>query len=111
MPLLTERSDRRCGTVKDLIAKGKVRRFGLSEANAQTIRKAHAVQPLTALQSEYSLMTRQAAAPVSSRRHQGLRSADVEFTAEELRVFNDAVSTITIVGDRYTGTQARQTNR
>ncbi|AYQ31845.1 aldo/keto reductase [Runella sp. SP2] len=44
------------GTVKELIKEGKVLRFGLSEANAQTIRKAHAVQPLTALQSEYSLM-------------------------------------------------------
>lgn len=44
------------GTVKELIKEGKVLRFGLSEANAQTIRKAHAVQPLTAVQSEYSLM-------------------------------------------------------
>lgn len=47
------------GTVKDLIAEGKVKHFGLSEAGAQTIRRAHAVQPLTALQSEYSLWTRQ----------------------------------------------------
>ncbi|MGE0132965.1 MAG: aldo/keto reductase [Blastocatellales bacterium] len=44
------------GTVKDLIKEGKVRRFGLSEASAETIRRAHAVQPLTAVQSEYSLM-------------------------------------------------------
>ena len=43
------------GTVKDLIAQGKVRHFGLSEAGTQTIRRAHAVQPVTALQSEYSL--------------------------------------------------------
>src|SRR6266568_8097373 len=43
------------GTVKDLIQQGKVRHFGLSEAGAQTIRSAHAVQPVTALQSEYSL--------------------------------------------------------
>lgn len=43
------------GTVKDLIAEGKVKHFGLSEAGAQTIRRAHAVQPVTALQSEYSL--------------------------------------------------------
>ncbi len=43
------------GTVKDLIHQGKVRYFGLSEAGAQTIRRAHAVQPVTALQSEYSL--------------------------------------------------------
>lgn len=47
------------GTVKDLIKEGKVKHFGLSEAGANTIRKAHAVQPVTALQSEYSLWTRQ----------------------------------------------------
>ena len=46
------------GTVKDLIHEGKVKHFGLSEAGAQTIRRAHAVQPVTALQSEYSLWTR-----------------------------------------------------
>jgi aryl-alcohol dehydrogenase-like predicted oxidoreductase len=46
------------GAVKDLIKEGKVKHFGLSEAGVQTIRRAHAVQPLTALQSEYSLWTR-----------------------------------------------------
>ena len=46
------------GAVKDLIQQGKVRHFGLSEAGVQTIRRAHAVQPITALQSEYSLWTR-----------------------------------------------------
>jgi aryl-alcohol dehydrogenase-like predicted oxidoreductase len=46
------------GAVKDLIQAGKVRHFGLSEAGVQTIRRAHAVQPVTALQSEYSLWTR-----------------------------------------------------
>ncbi len=46
------------GTVKELIQAGKVKHFGLSEAGARTIRRAHAVQPLTALQSEYSLWTR-----------------------------------------------------
>jgi aryl-alcohol dehydrogenase-like predicted oxidoreductase len=46
------------GTVKDLIAAGKVRHFGMSEAGVQTIRRAHAVQPLTAVQSEYSLWWR-----------------------------------------------------
>ena len=46
------------GAVKDLIQEGKVRHFGLSEAGAKTIRRAHAVQPVTALQSEYSLWTR-----------------------------------------------------
>lgn len=47
------------GTVKDLIADGKVRHFGLSEAGVQTIRRAHAVQPVTALQSEYSMWWRE----------------------------------------------------
>jgi aryl-alcohol dehydrogenase-like predicted oxidoreductase len=47
------------GAVKDLIQEGKVKYFGLSEAGAQTIRRAHAVQPVTALQSEYSLWWRQ----------------------------------------------------
>jgi aryl-alcohol dehydrogenase-like predicted oxidoreductase len=47
------------GAVKDLIREGKVRHFGLSEAGAQTIRRAHAVQPVTALQSEYSLWWRE----------------------------------------------------
>jgi aryl-alcohol dehydrogenase-like predicted oxidoreductase len=46
------------GAVRDLIKSGKVRHFGLSEAGAQTIRRAHAVQPVTALQSEYSLWWR-----------------------------------------------------
>lgn len=47
------------GTVRDLIAEGKVRHFGLSEAGVSTIRRAHAVQPVTALQSEYSLWWRE----------------------------------------------------
>ena len=46
------------GTVKELIAEGKVRHFGLSEAGMQTLRRAHAVQPVAALQNEYSLWTR-----------------------------------------------------
>ena len=47
------------GAIKDLIAEGKVKHFGLSEAGAQSIRKAHAVQPVAALQSEYSLFWRE----------------------------------------------------
>src|SRR5216110_793538 len=46
------------GTVKELIAEGKVRHFGLSEPGAETVRRAHAVQPVTALQNEYSLWWR-----------------------------------------------------
>jgi aryl-alcohol dehydrogenase-like predicted oxidoreductase len=52
------------GTVKDLIAEGKVGHFGLSEAGAETIRRAHAVQPVTAVQSEYSLWFRNREADV-----------------------------------------------
>jgi aryl-alcohol dehydrogenase-like predicted oxidoreductase len=52
------------GAVKELIAAGKVRHFGLSEAGPRTIRRAHAVQPVTAVQSEYSLWTRDPEAQV-----------------------------------------------
>lgn len=52
------------GTVKDLIQQGKVKHFGLSEAGVQTIRRAHAVQPVTALQSEYSLWWREPEAEI-----------------------------------------------
>lgn len=52
------------GTVKDLIKEGKVKHFGLSEAGVRTIRKAHAVQPVTALQSEYSLWWREPEAEI-----------------------------------------------
>jgi aryl-alcohol dehydrogenase-like predicted oxidoreductase len=52
------------GTVKDLIREGKVKHFGLSEAGVQSIRRAHAVQPITALQSEYSLWWREPEAEV-----------------------------------------------
>ena len=61
------------GTVRDLIQEGKVKHFGLSEAGAQTIRRANAVQPVTALQSEYSLWTRQ-------------HEADIIPTIEELGI-------------------------
>src|SRR3982751_538483 len=52
------------GAVKDLIRQGKVKHFGLSEAGVQTIRRAHAVQPVTALQSEYSLWWREPEAEI-----------------------------------------------
>lgn len=62
------------GTIKDLIKEGKVMHFGLSEASAKTIRRAHAVQPVTAIQSEYSFMER-------SPEHNGVLS-----TCEELGI-------------------------
>ena len=60
------------GAIKDLIKEGKVLHFGLSEASAKTIRRAHAVQPVTAVQTEYSLMERD---PGTKRRAQDLRGA------------------------------------
>lgn len=62
------------GAVKELIAEGKVRHFGLSEPGAQTVRRAHAVQPITALQNEYSLWTR------------GVESNGILETCEELGI-------------------------
>ena len=193
------------GTVKDLIREGKVKYFGLSEAGVQSIRKAHSVHPVTAVQSEYSLMTRGPEqevlktceelgigfvpySPISRGFLSGMinertkynpandnrptlpryqpdaikanwvmidtlyefgnprgltpaqvslawllgqkpwivpipgttklahlkenrDAADFEFTSEELKNFTEAVSRIKITGDRYTGTQAQQTNK
>jgi len=62
------------GTVKDLIAEGKVKYFGLSEAGPQTIRKAHAVQPVTVLQTEYSVFEREVETIFST-----LRELDIGF--------------------------------
>ena len=193
------------GTVKDLIKEGKVKYFGLSEASAASIRKAHAVQPLTAVQSEYSLMTRGVEqevlktceelgigfvpySPISrgflsgminertkynaandnrptlpryqadaikanwalidalyefgnprgltpaqvalgwllaqkqwivpipgttkfAHLQENLGSADFEFSPEEFKSFTETVSKIKIIGDRYIGVQAQQTNK
>jgi aryl-alcohol dehydrogenase-like predicted oxidoreductase len=60
------------GTVRDLIAEGKVKYFGLSEAGSQTIRKAHAVQPVTVLQTEYSVFEREVEALLPTTRELGI---------------------------------------
>jgi len=193
------------GTVKELISQGKVKHFGLSEANSESIRKAHAVQPVTPLQSEYSLLERgpekEVLATVEelgigfvpysllgrgylsgmlnqntkfypdndnrpslprfqpeglkanwplvtalyefghqrgltgaqvalawlmaqkpwivpipgttklAHLNENLASADFEFSSEELLAFNDTISKIKIVGDRYTGEQAKMVDR
>ena len=62
------------GAVKELIQQGKVKYWGLSEAGVQTIRKAHAVHPVAALQSEYSLWTREAENPPRSSSSDGFHS-------------------------------------
>ncbi len=90
------------GTVKDLIAEGKVKHFGLSEAGADTIRRAHAVQPVTAVQSEYSLWWREPEtsvlptleelgigfvpfSPLGKGFLTGAIRADTQFSADDLR--------------------------
>jgi aryl-alcohol dehydrogenase-like predicted oxidoreductase len=90
------------GTVKELITVGKVRHFGLSEAGTNTIRRAHAVQPVAALQSEYSLWWREPEAeiipalaalgiglvpfsPLGKGFLTGTVDADTEFTADDIR--------------------------
>lgn len=90
------------GTIKDLVGQGKVRHFGLSEAGAQSIRRAHAVHPVTALQSEYSLWFREPEkeiiplleeleigfvpfAPLGKGFLTGTVSADQEFSADDFR--------------------------
>lgn len=60
------------GTVRDLISEGKVKYFGLSEAGPQTIRKAHAVQPVTVLQTEYSVFERDVEAVLPTTRELGI---------------------------------------
>lgn len=90
------------GTVKELIAQGKVRHFGMSEAGIESIRKAHAVQPVTALQSEYSLWWREPEqailptleelgigfvpfSPLGKGFLTGAIKADTQFTKEDFR--------------------------
>ncbi|QAR32659.1 aldo/keto reductase [Geovibrio thiophilus] len=90
------------GTVKDLIAEGKVKYFGLSEAGADTIRRAHSIQPVTALQSEYSIWWREPEkeiipvleelgigfvtfAPLGKGFLTGAISADTKFAGEDFR--------------------------
>jgi len=90
------------GTVRDLIHQGKVKHFGLSEAGVQTLRRAHAVQPVTALQSEYSLWWREpeaetlptleelgigfvAFSPLGKGFLTGTISADTEFDSKDYR--------------------------
>jgi aryl-alcohol dehydrogenase-like predicted oxidoreductase len=70
------------GTVKDLIQEGKVKHFGLSEVGMQTIRCAHAVKPVAALQSEYSLWWREPEEEILSKLEQ-LGIGFVAFTSEE----------------------------
>jgi len=74
------------GAVKDLIREGKVKHFGLSEAGAKTIRRAHAIQPVTAVQSE--------------RMDENLGALAVDLTADDLRDIERVFSKVTVQGAR-----------
>ena len=124
------------GAVKDLIAEGKVKHFGLSEANAETIRRAHAVQPVTALQSEYSIWWRaieEAILPTCEELGIGLvpysplgrgyltgkidetatfdlsdiRSRNPRFTSEAIRANRAVIDLIERIGARHDATPAQ----
>jgi aryl-alcohol dehydrogenase-like predicted oxidoreductase len=106
------------GTVKELIGQGKVRHFGLSEAGVQTIRRAHAVQPVTALQSEYSLWWRepeQAILPVLEELGIGfvpfspLGKGFLTGTIDESTQFESGDFRNTV--PRFTDVEARRSNR
>jgi aryl-alcohol dehydrogenase-like predicted oxidoreductase len=122
------------GTVKELIHEGKVKHFGLSEAAAQTIRRAHAVQPVTAVQSEYSLWWRRPEEEVLptleelgigfvpySPLGKGFLTGKidenasfavaVELTPDDVRDIESAASKITVQGARYPEHLERLTGR
>jgi aryl-alcohol dehydrogenase-like predicted oxidoreductase len=109
------------GTVRDLIQEGKVRHFGLSEAGVKNIRRAHAVQKVTALQSEYSLWWREpeeAILPLLEELgigfvpfSQNLAAADLELTADDLREIDVAASRIEVQWARYSEAAQRMVDR
>lgn len=104
------------GIVKRLIADGKVRYFGLSEAGAQSIRRAHAVQPVAALQSEYSLWTREPEIETIPRSRNSVsascltvRSAKVSSPVRSMRKPPSAVSVCGVASRAFHLKQSRRT--
>ncbi len=124
------------GTVKELIQEGKVKHFGLSEAGVQTIRRAHAVQPVTALQSEYSLWWREPEAEIMPTLEElgigfvpfsplgkgfltgkidetttfdssDFRNTVPRFTPENLKANQDLVDLVTSIADKKQATPAQ----
>src|SRR5205807_2513540 len=97
------------GTVKELIAQGKVKHFGMSEAGVRTIRRAHAVQQVTAVQSEYSLWWRRPeeellptlGTTTLARLDESNAAAAIRLSADDLREIESDASRITIQGARY----------
>nr|WP_143588148.1 aldo/keto reductase [Tersicoccus phoenicis] len=107
------------GAVKELVDAGKVRHFGLSEAGVTTIRRAHAVQPVTALQSEYSLFWREpedAILPIPGTRRldrldENLGSVRLELTPDDLAELDAASASVQVQGDRYPEAMQRMIDR
>src|SRR5919197_4825240 len=116
------------GAVKDLIQEGKVKHFGLSEAAAQTIPRAHAVQPVTAVQSEYSLWWRRPEeevlpaleelgigfvpySPLGKGFLTGKIDESAEFSGNDIRNIENAASQIMVQGARYPESLEQLTNR
>jgi aryl-alcohol dehydrogenase-like predicted oxidoreductase len=98
------------GTVKELIQEGKVGHFGLSEAGVQTIRRAHAVQPITALQSEYSLWWREPEEeilPTLERLGIGFRNTVPRFDADARRANLAFVELLTRIAESKNATPAQ----
>ncbi|MGO4417651.1 aldo/keto reductase, partial [Streptomyces sp. MCAF7] len=89
------------GAMAELVRAGKVRHLGLSEAGAQTIRRAHAVHPIAALQSEWSLWTRDLEAEIAPVCRE---LVDVELSAEDLAAIEAAAPSEQIAGTRYDAT-------
>src|SRR5207245_2750810 len=89
------------GAVKELIHEGKVKHFGLSEPGVQTIRRAHAVQPVTAIQNEYSLWWRKSEHEVLPLLEEKVGAVEIELTRDDLREIESAASQIEVQGARY----------
>lgn len=117
------------GTVKDLIKEGKVKHFGLSEAGVKKIRRAHAVCPVTALQSEYSLWWRAAQIALAwllaqkpwivpipgttkiDRLVENLGASSVELSQNDLNEIETGAAKIKPAGDRYPEGSAKMIDR
>jgi aryl-alcohol dehydrogenase-like predicted oxidoreductase len=95
------------GAVKDLIQQGKVKYFGLSEAGAGTIRRAHAVQPVTALQSEYSLWFREPESETTSFAKSDFRNVVPRFDAENRKANQAIVDLLGKIGAKLHATPAQ----
>lgn len=98
------------GTVKDLIAAGKVKHFGLFEASVPMIRRAHAVQPITAVQSEHLLFWLGLEAELLPALEENLDAVGLKLAEEDLAGIVTALSRIAVQGERLPEAVLRMTN-